>query len=52
MLHSAGSASGGSGCSMVNNCGVNSVLSNNPLMKVREMVMANNIANNKEVRFD
>ena len=50
VLHNAGSASGGSGCSMVNNCGVNSVLSNNPLVKVREM-MANNIANNNEVRL-
>ena len=50
VLHNAGS--GSSGCSMVNNCGVNSVLSNNPLVKVREMVMANNVANNKEVRFD
>ena len=54
VLHNAGSggASGSSGCSMVNNCGVNSVLSNNPLVKVREMVMANNVANNTEVRFD
>ena len=52
VLHNAGSgASGSSGCSIVNNCGVNSVLSNNPFVKVREMVMANNFANNTEVRF-
>jgi len=52
VLHNAGNGGGGGGCSMVNNCGVNSVLSNNPLMKVREMIMANNVANFKEVRFD
>ena len=55
MLHQNGATggSGGGGCSMINNCGVNSILgNNNPLAKVREMIMTNNVVTNKEVRFD
>ena len=49
-----GGSGGGGGCSMINNCGVNSILgnNNNPLAKVREMIMTNNGVTNKEVRFD